>query len=1062
MSISNTDITSGPYTGNGITTTFAYGFKVVSQDQLTVYETDTAGAVTTLTLTTHYTVSGVGNAGGGNVTRVAGALPSGYKWYIRANYALTQPTAFTSQGAFFPALHEAAIDKLTIITQQLLDLNYRSFRLAPSYSGAATSILAPSAGAFIRWADDGLSLINDPDGAVIVEISGDITTVAGIAADVTAVADNEANVNIVAGISANVTTVAGIAADVTAAVANETNINAVVANEVDISAVALINTQVSTVASISTEVLGVYAIRANILTVDANATNINTVAGINAAVTAVAGNATNINTVAGIDADVSAVAVIAADVTAVAANATNINTVAGIAADVTAVAGIAADVTAVAGNATNIGLVVANETNIDLVAANIADINTVANAAADMDIVIANLTDIQNAAANANSAAASAAASAASAASAAEIVGLSTVQAFTSPLTKAIRVALLASASVRTLQVLDDADIDMGTNNFSVVVQKRITTTRPAANEILYHKHNGTLGIIVTLLTTGIVRLTINATTFDSTVALTSASNVEPVIIIPVTRETTAAAGSVTFVVDGVQLGTTLVISARVEEIVNGTFDADITGWTLATSSTGTVTWNAGKMRVGRSGASNARSYQAVAMAAGETLYVSAAMTYVSGAGVNASITIRDGVGVASSTALASNSTDVAQSETLSVSYYSATAQTVYVHCGTLNANGIYDFDTVTSLDSATVDNASNLYLCGTSTTTTEGSYYDGAIYNRALSVTECLNYCLRGPEIADVGGTQTNRTVTNGDFEAWSTSTNPTTWLEGTNVSASIVQNTATPYAGTSSLTFAGNGTSNTSFNNTIYQSSYFSASDVGKRFRFSIAIKRTVGSGDFYFGQGQNEFSTISGASITSSYQVLSVEKVITTVASNAAVLHIAGQAGSTFTVDNLTVTPIGITGHWPAFNAQTNTGQLADRSGNKNHMMLPASGATILGDRRPDVQLTWDNTWAATSELQYFPGVNQACYPTNFYIEGIILTPSATTTAGFTIGNGSDADYYATANGPLTSGVPVFVPLTNRYSDGTNLKLTITPMATTTCTLATTVFGRLLGGF
>jgi len=128
----------------------------------------------------------------------------------------------------------------------------------------------------------------------------------------------------------------------------------------------------------------------------------------------------------------------------------------------------------------------------------------------------------------------------------------------------------------------------------------------------------------------------------------------------------------------------------------------------------------------------------------------------------------------------------------------------------------------------------------------------------------------------------------------------------------------------------------------------------------------------------------------------------------------------------------------------------------------MLLPASGATILGDRRPDVQLTWENTWAATSELQYFPGVNQAVYPTNFYIEGIIITPSATTTAGFTIGNGSNASYYATVSGPLTSGVPVFVPLTNRYSDGTNLKLTITPMATTTCTLATTVFGRLLGGF
>jgi hypothetical protein len=640
-----------------------------------------------------------------------------------------------------------------------------------------------------------------------------------------------------------------------------------------------------------------------------------------------------------------------------------------------------------------------------------------------------------------------------------------------SPLAKAIRVALLASASVRAPQVLDDADIDMGTNNFSVVVQKRITTTRPTANEILYHKHDGTTGIIVTLLTTGIVRLTLNATTFDSTVALTSASNVEPVIIIPVTRETTTTAGSVTFVVDGVQLGTALVISARVEEIVNGTFDTDLTGWTLATGSGGSIAWSSGKMRVTRTG-STTSGYQAISMAAGETLFVSAAATFVSGVStIDALIVLRNGVSTSSTVLAVSAEILNSASGTARMSYYSATAQTVYLHLQAYSADGVYDFDTVTSLDTYSVDNASNLYLLGTSTTTTEGAYYDGAIYNRALSVTECLAYCLRGPDVADVGGNQTATWTSN-----WGASVDGFVTITST---ATVTANVDGVSDGTTSkdnclridknatggLTGAAKttGTLLPNMKNAWARLSVYIPAGQTYIDGFVITRSSTVSAATTIFdGTGINgQWVDVSGAvapiganTSNDRLYIYAKDGSSTTISSSA--------SGELLYIADGTFGQAGITGHWPAFNAQTNTGQLADRSGNKNHMMLPASGATILGDRRPDVQLTWDNTWAATSELQYFPGVNQACYPTNFYFEGIILTPSATTTAGFTIGNGSDADYYATVSGPLTAGVPVFVPLTNRYSDGTNLKLTITPMATTTCTLSTTVFGRLLGGF
>jgi len=56
------------YNGNGSTTVFAYTFKVFDQDDLTVIIRSANGTETVKTITTHYTVSGVGSAGGGNVT----------------------------------------------------------------------------------------------------------------------------------------------------------------------------------------------------------------------------------------------------------------------------------------------------------------------------------------------------------------------------------------------------------------------------------------------------------------------------------------------------------------------------------------------------------------------------------------------------------------------------------------------------------------------------------------------------------------------------------------------------------------------------------------------------------------------------------------------------------------------------------------------------------------------------------------------------------------------------------------------------------------------------------
>lgn len=177
MTVNTKKITSGPYTGNGIADTFSYGFKVNDKTELSVYETDDTGVQTELVVDTDYTVNTVGDDGGGTITRIAGALPTNYEWYIRSNYDETQLTAFTSQGAFFPDLHENAMDKLTFLIQQLLDKISRTFTLSDSYSGPLPLTLEdPDSGKVLRWKDDETGLENFDTEAAYVNVTGDTMT----------------------------------------------------------------------------------------------------------------------------------------------------------------------------------------------------------------------------------------------------------------------------------------------------------------------------------------------------------------------------------------------------------------------------------------------------------------------------------------------------------------------------------------------------------------------------------------------------------------------------------------------------------------------------------------------------------------------------------------------------------------------------------------------------------------------------------------------------------------------------------------------------------------------
>ena len=129
MTVSSTT-TKVSYNGDGSTTVFAYTYKVFDEDDLTVILRDNTTATETVqTITTNYTVSGVGNTGGGNVTFLT-APASGKTVVIRRSSAQTQTTDYTPNDPFPAEAHEDALDKLTLIVQEVQEGLDRSIKLS--------------------------------------------------------------------------------------------------------------------------------------------------------------------------------------------------------------------------------------------------------------------------------------------------------------------------------------------------------------------------------------------------------------------------------------------------------------------------------------------------------------------------------------------------------------------------------------------------------------------------------------------------------------------------------------------------------------------------------------------------------------------------------------------------------------------------------------------------------------------------------------------------------------------------------------------------------------------
>ena len=143
MTISTT-IIKVSYSGNGTQTVFPYTFKINAEADIQVIIRASNGTETVKTLTTDYSVSGVGSASGGNVTMVT-APTATETIVIRRETSQTQTVDLVENDPFTAETVEGAFDKSIAVSQELQEEVDRSIKLSRTNTMTSTEFTVDAA-----------------------------------------------------------------------------------------------------------------------------------------------------------------------------------------------------------------------------------------------------------------------------------------------------------------------------------------------------------------------------------------------------------------------------------------------------------------------------------------------------------------------------------------------------------------------------------------------------------------------------------------------------------------------------------------------------------------------------------------------------------------------------------------------------------------------------------------------------------------------------------------------------------------------------------------------------
>ena len=457
MTISSTTVKNS-YSGNGTLDTFNYTFKIFADADIQVIIRDATATETVKTLTTHYTVTGAGNANGGTVVFTSGNIPSGTETVvIRRASPQTQAIDYIANDPFPAESHEEGLDRSMMAIQQLQEEIDRSIKLSRTNTMTSTEFAVGStdrAGKIFGFDDNGELVVSQELGTfkgnwsasttfsardIVKDTSNNniylcntghtssgsqpISTNTDVAkwdllvdaASATTSATNAATSATNASTSETNAATSATTATTKASEASTSATNAATsATSAETAKTAAETAQAAAEAALDNFDDRFLGAKASDPTLDNDgdaltdgALYFNTTDDVMKVydltnttwrqIQLTTSDQANVNTVA---ADLSGsntigtVATNIANVNTTATNIANINTTAGISSDVTSVAGISSAISAVNSNSANINAVNANSANINLVAANDTNVTNVGTNIASITTAATNLADI--------------------------------------------------------------------------------------------------------------------------------------------------------------------------------------------------------------------------------------------------------------------------------------------------------------------------------------------------------------------------------------------------------------------------------------------------------------------------------------------------------------------------------------------------------------------------------------------------------------------------------------------------------------------------------------------
>ncbi|WP_158662855.1 hypothetical protein [Pseudohongiella nitratireducens] len=336
-----------------------------------------------------------------------------------------------------------------------------------------------------------------------------------------------------------------------------------------------------------------------------------------------------------------------------------------------------------------------------------------------------------------------------------------------------------------------------------------------------------------------------------------------------------------------------------------------------------------------------------------------------------------------------------------------------------IDASQLGDAVSITAAATVDISNTGNAYFMGTDSVRSECSWFETLRYNRALSSTEALSLAINGPDLADAVRASQVDIVGGLDFTSG--------WTDLGTVSAT----------NTTGFT-VGSGNSGKRKQYPIRSSPYITrlrikGTLVGTSMQIlnwsATEIYGTVGEGSF------DRYIDFYHTQDTRGFYVRLVN------------------SGGSVEFDFFEARNIGITAHYNAADAQSDTGQVLDSSGNGNHALLPARGANIIPQPEGLRQVKATLTWSGDSSAKYLVS-NQDILPEGAEIERVTAVIEGKPIDG-TLGDSADNDRYCTLeqNTGLIEGSNRLA-LSERTTDGTNRELLWTPSAAFTGTIKFTI--------